>query len=143
MVVWADDIPDLNKTPGAVRSGLTKAKICSIKCGRDERHVTAKMKKQVFAIYSYSGYDDPRCIPKGKRTCEIDHLVSRELGGADVIKNLWPEAYGTTHWNATLKDKLENRLHKEMCAGKITLKAAREILINDWRKAYVKYYGEP
>ena len=141
--VWAADIPDLTKTPGAVRSGLTKSKICSIKWGRDERHVTAAMKKQVFALYGYTGYHDPQCVPKGKRTCEIDHLISRELGGADVIKNLWPQAYGTTPWNATLKDKLENRLHKEVCAGHITLKAAREMIVDDWRKAYVKYYRQP
>lgn len=35
---WADDVPDLAKTPGATRSGLMKEKICSIKWGRDERH---------------------------------------------------------------------------------------------------------
>ena len=37
----ADDIPDLGKTPGVARAGLAKQKICSIKCGKDERHVTA------------------------------------------------------------------------------------------------------
>jgi len=31
----ADDIPDLSKTPGVARAGLTKAKICAIKWGRD------------------------------------------------------------------------------------------------------------
>jgi len=139
----ADDIPDLSKTPGVARAGLTKKRICEIKWGKDERHVTASMKMEVFALYGYSGYDDPRCVPKGKRTCEIDHLVSRELGGADEVKNLWPQAYGTSPWNASLKDKLENRLNKEMCAGHITLKQARDILVNDWRVAYKKYYGEP
>lgn len=140
---WADDIPNLNITPGSSRAGLSKSKICSIKWGRDERHVTVSMKKQVFALYGYTGYDDPRCVPAGKRRCEIDHLVSRELGGADEIINLWPEAYGTSPWNAVLKDKLENRLHKEMCAGRITLKKAREMLVSDWREAYKKYYGDP
>lgn len=54
-----------------------------------------------------------------------------------------PQAYGTSPWNAVLKDKLENRLHKEMCAGNITLKKARDMLVNDWREAYKKYYGDP
>ncbi len=139
----ADDLPNLHITPGATRAGLSKAKICSIKWGRDERHVTNSMKKHVFKLYGYSGYDDPRCVPAGKRRCEIDHLISRELGGADVVNNLWPQAYGTSPWNAVLKDKLENRLHKEMCAGNITLKAARDMLVNDWRIAYKKYYGIP
>lgn len=141
---WGDDIPDLTKTPGAVRAGLSRAKICTIKWGRDERHVTQAMKQQVFALYGYSGYDDPHCVPKGKRTCEIDHLISRELGGADEVINLWPQAYGTSPWNAVLKDKLENRLHKEICEKKtITLKQARDMIQNDWRIAYRKYYGEP
>jgi len=142
-LAWADDIPNLQITPGAVRAGLSKTKICSIKWGKDERHVTAAMKRQVFAAYGYSGYDDLRCVPAGKRTCEIDHLISRELGGADEVSNLWPQAYGTSPWNAVLKDKLENRLHKELCAGKITLKSARNMLVTDWREGYKKYYGEP
>lgn len=142
-LVLADDLPDLSKTPGVARAGLTKSKICSIKWGKDERHVTPAMKKEVFALYGYSGNDDPRCVPSGSQHCEIDHLVSRELGGADDVKNLWPEAYGTTPWNAHLKDKLENRLHKEMCAGHITLKQARDMLVNDWRVAYKNYYEAP
>lgn len=140
---YADDIPDMQITPGSVRAGLTKGKICEIKWGRDERHVIPRMKQQVFKLYGYSGYDDPRCVPAGKRSCEIDHLISRELGGADEVKNLWPQAYGTSPWNAVLKDKLENRLNKEMCAGRITLQEARDMLVNDWRKAYIKYYDEP
>ncbi len=134
---------DLKLTPGAVRAGLSKQKICSIKWGRDERHVTAAMKQEVFARYGYTGYDDPRCVPAGTRSCEIDHLVSRELGGADVINNLWPQAYGTSPWNATLRDRLENHLNREVCAGRITLAAARTMLVNDWRRAYQKYYGQP
>jgi hypothetical protein len=140
----ADDVQDSAKTPGAVQQGLTKAKICSTKWGADERHVTAKMKQGVFAAYGYSGYDDPHCVPDAHgKTCEIDHLISREVGGADDEKNLWPQAYGSTPWNAHLKDKLENRLHKEMCNGKITLQQAQDMLVNDWRLAYRKYYGEP
>ena len=98
---------------------------------------------EVFAAYGYTGNDDPKCVPSGKRHCEIDHLISRELGGADDVNNLWPQAFGTTPWNAQLKDNLENKLNKEMCAGRITLKQARDMLVNDWRIAYKKYYGTP
>jgi hypothetical protein len=141
---FADDIPDAAKTPGLARAGLSKKTICATKWGKDERHVTQAMKDQVFALYGYSGYQDKRCVPDAHgKTCEIDHLISREVGGADDVSNLWPEAYGSTPWNAHLKDKLENRLHKEMCAGKITLQAARDSLTKDWRVAYRKYYGEP
>ena len=68
------------------------------------------MKDQVFALYGYAGYDDARCVADAHgKTCEIDHLISSELGGADDVQNLWPEAYGTSPWNAHLKDKLEKR----------------------------------
>jgi hypothetical protein len=143
--VMADDsLPDLTKTPGASRPGLTKSKICSIRWGRDERHVTETMKRQVFADSGYSGYDDPLCVADshGKR-CEIDHLVSRELGGADEIANLWPQSYGGAPWNAHIKVKLENRLHREKCAGRISLAQARALLVSDWRKAYERYFGAP
>ena len=141
---FAGDAPDLAKTPGLTRTGLSKAKICSIKWGKDERHVTAMMKQQVFRLYGYSGYDDPRCVPDSHgRRCEIDHLICRELGGADDPKNLWPQAYGTSPWNARLKDTLENRLHKEVYAGHTSLKAARGMLVKDWRKAYMQFYSHP
>lgn len=142
-LAWADDLPNLQITPGVSRAGLSQAKICAIKWGKDARHVTPAMKKQVFGLYGYSGNDDPRCVPAGNRRCEIDHLISRELGGADDVRNLWPQAYGTSPWNAVRKDRLENRLHKEMCAGNITLQEARDMLVNDWRIAYRRYYGEP
>ncbi len=140
---FAGDLPDPGKTPGLVRPGLTMKEICSTKWGKDVRHVTAAMKRQVFAAYGFSGNHDPKCVPHGRQRCEIDHLISRELGGADDVKNLWPQPYGTQPWNALLKDKLENRLHKEMCAGRITLREAQGMLVNDWRIAYRKYYGEP
>jgi hypothetical protein len=90
------------------------------------------MKHQGFELYGYTGNDDPKCIPIGNRHCEINHLISRELGGADEVINLWPQSYGSNPWNAVLKDRLEkNKLNKEMCAGNITLKAARNILVHD------------
>jgi hypothetical protein len=90
----AADLPDLSKTPGVTRA-LTKKKICSIKWGRDERHVSTALKRQAFAAYGYSGNDDAKCIPTpAGRHCEVDHLISRELGGADVLPNLWPQSYG-------------------------------------------------
>lgn len=142
-VAFADEVPNLLVTPGSVRSELTKEQICTIQWGKDVRHVTESMKKDVFQLYAYSGNDDARCVGTGSRRCEIDHLISRELGGADEVSNLWPQAYGTTPWNAVMKDRLENRLHKEMCAGTITLEQSRDSLVNDWREAYKAYYGTP
>lgn len=106
-------VPNLVLTPGVTRS-LSKAQICSIKWGADRRHVTDKMKRIVFANYS---------IPwKDHNLYEVDHLISRELGGADDVKNLWPQIWP----EARMKDKEENQLHNEVCAGKLTLSEAQD-----------------
>jgi hypothetical protein len=77
------------------------------------------MKDEVFALYGYSGYDDPRCAPGPKsHAWKIDHLISKELGGADDFNNLWPEADGSSLYNAHPKSKLENRLNKEISEKK-------------------------
>lgn len=137
-------LPDPSLTPGVVRAGLSKATICKTKWGKDARHVSASMKVEVFQSYGLSGNDDPACVAdKSGRHCEIDHLISRELGGADEVKNLWPEPYGTIPWNAARKDRVENRLHKEVCAGHISLTEARQEIKTDWRVPYKRYVGTP
>src|SRR5260221_53268 len=97
------------------------------------------MKEQVFKSYGIP--QSARHLPDGKAAFEIDHLCSRELAGADTIPNLWAEPY-TGPWNAHMKDRLENRLHKEACAGTISLADAQSMIKGDWRKAFVKYFGE-
>lgn len=137
-------LPDPSLTHGKIRSGLSRTTICKTKWGKDARHVTGAMKQQVFANYGLSGNDDPACVADAHgRHCEIDHLISRELGGADDVSNLWPEPYGTQPWNAARKDRVENRLHKEVCAGTISLKKARHEIKTDWRVPYRRYFGNP
>ena len=128
-------LPDLRITPGVYRKNLSKSKICQIKWGLDKRHVTLSMKKKVFIVYGipYSGHSE----------FEADHLISRELGGADVVDNLWPESYITQPWNAHRKDRLENYLHKLVCRNQIRLLEARREILNDWTVAYRKYFGQP
>jgi hypothetical protein len=54
--------------------------------GRDLRAVTAAMKRKVFEAYGLIGDTDVACVADGHgRRCEVDHLISRELGGADVV----------------------------------------------------------
>ena len=140
MVALAGDLPDLDLTPGVARTDITQENICKTKWGKDKRFVTAKMKREVFEEYGLSGNHDRSC--RSKRHFEIDHLISRELGGADDVKNLWPQCYGG-EWNAVLKDRLENRLHKEVCAGNLSLEQAQKEIVEDWRVPYREYFGEP
>lgn len=136
-------LPDRKLTPGAV-TNLTVAQICRIRWGTDRRHVTAAMKRQVFANYGLSGNDDPACVPdRHERRCEVDHLVPRSLGGADDMKNLWPQPYGTAPWNAARKDRLEARISRDLCAGRIALSRARKEISGDYRIGYRRHFGEP
>ena len=52
--------------------------------------------------------DDAYTLYKAKRRdkigCEIDHLISRDVGGADDPMNLWPQPWAEAH----LKDHVES-----------------------------------
>jgi hypothetical protein len=135
----AGDLPDLALTPGKVC--LTDvAKICATKWGKDARAVTAAMKTAVFGAYQVS--PAKRHLANGKAAYEIDHLVSRELGGCDAAANLWPQPY-TGAWNAHLKDRVENRLHVEVCAGRLSLSQAQREIVTDWRVPWRRYFAAP
>lgn len=137
-------LPDHVLTPGEA-SGITTAALCAKTFRtRDERFVTEETKVDVFHRYGLTGNNDAACVPDSHgRRCEVDHLVSLEIGGTNSILNLWPQPRGTTPWNATVKDKLENRLHKEVCAAHLSLEDAQTQIKTDWRIPYVHYFGEP
>ena len=107
-------VPDPALTPGVVRP-LTKTAICTTAWGRDRRHVTEAMKRQVARAYG---------VPWTKRHLyEFDHLIPRELGGADDVANLWPQILDP---DARIKDRAENRLHRAVCAGTLDLTTAQQ-----------------
>ncbi len=102
-------------TPGAVRP-LTLTTICTTKWGTDARHVDKALRARVFAAYG---------IPVADRHLYVvDHLIPRELGGADVEGNLWAELERPSH----VKDQQENALHRAVCAPVpiLTLEAAQD-----------------
>jgi hypothetical protein len=98
------------------------------------------MKNQVFLNYSIP--PDARHDEHRKSLYEIDHLISRELGGADEIANLWPEPYEGA-CNAHAKDRLENELHKEVCADPSDdkLHEAQTAIATNWIAEYEKRFG--
>ena len=77
-------------------------------------------------------------IAKKGVCCEVDHLISLELGGSNRLRNLWPEPYNIV-WNAHVKDRLENRLHQMVCAGELDLTTAQQAIASDWIAAYKRY----
>ena len=119
-------MPDRTKTPGAMRADIGVTEVCTIKWGQDRRHVTARMKRDVLKAYA------GRITCKAGQ-CEIDHLVPRELGGADDVLNLWPEPYDGP-WGAHAKDKLENCMHVRVCDTlKMSGKVAGQRMLDDYQ----------
>lgn len=125
--------PDPHFTPGAVLTTDT-SRICSPGYAKSVRHTAGELKHLVYQEYGI----DPR-----SGHYEIDHLISLELGGADVRENLWPESYDTEPWNAHVKDRLETYLHREVCEGRIPIEQAQRQIATDWIAAYERYLGEP
>lgn len=72
---------------------------------------------------------------------ELDHMISLELGGhPSDVRNLWMQPYGG-RCNARDKDRIETRLHRMVCTGKISLKAAQHEIATDWVGSYNKRIG--
>lgn len=132
----APSLPDANLTPGAVFASVTAEEVCTPGYAGLVRHVTAAVKREVFARYGVEGNHRGFC--SGVDGCEIDHLISLELGGNNDATNLWPQSYDGT-WNAHMKDRLENRLHKLVCDGDLPLKEAQRAIAKDWIAAYRQY----
>jgi hypothetical protein len=110
------------------------------------------MYKQVLERDKFNVNNCPDSLFQGKevKRAELDHAISRELGGADDISNLWYECYENVqasnehyYWGAHTKDKLENRLHKEVCdKHTITLEEAQNCIYNNWIQCYKNYYRD-
>jgi len=120
--------PDPHLTPGATAPGVTVGQVCRPGYARTARHVPAAEKAEVFRRY---GVSRP---PAG--TYEVDHLIPLELGGSNDVSNLWPEPYRGS-FGAHEKDRLENRLHAEVCAGRLDLTTAQRNVASDWYTAWV------
>ena len=125
-------VPDRTRTPGDTLD-VTKDDICVPGYSKKVRSVPQAVKDQVYASYGITH--------RAPGEYEIDHLISLELGGSNSIKNLWPQSYKTTPWNAHVKDKLENRLHADVCSGKTDLKTAQQQIATDWIGTYKSVFG--
>lgn len=113
LVLLALTRPDPALTPGVVRD-LTVEQICATTWGHDRRHVTVAMKQRVARAYG---------LPWAQRRfMEFDHLIPRSLGGADDVRNLWPQPLGA----ARLKDRREQQLSRAVCVGTVSLEAAQD-----------------
>lgn len=120
-------LPDPRCTPGATDPRVTQSDIGSTICRRGytrrvrpPESVTEPEKLAAMAAYGDTG---------SPRRYEYDHLIPLELGGApNDARNLWPEPGATPN----PKDRLERRLNRDVCAGRLSLRAAQREIARDW-----------
>ncbi len=65
--------------------------------------------------------------------------INLSIGGSNSIRNLWPQSFRTSPWNAYVKDELENELHRRVCAGTLDLRKAQQIIAHNWIAGYRMY----
>jgi hypothetical protein len=156
-------LPDKNKTPGAILTmvpddkaascltdlmgdaveiddPITQEMICTPGYSKCIRNVSAATKRAVYKAYgdpdgNHHGYCD---VDQG---CEVDHLISIEIGGSNDRKNLWPQPYSGLAFNAHVKDRLENWYHANICSGDVSLATAQKEISDDWVAAFKKRIG--
>ncbi len=127
-------LPDASCTPGAFNPDVTQSTINKTICVsgwtatvRPPTSYTNALKKQGISDYGYSD--------TSMADYEEDHLVPLELGGAPRDpRNLWPEPHAGAK-NAYSKDSVENKLKTAVCAGQVTLSAARNAIATNWTTA--------
>jgi len=127
----AASTPDAQLTPGATRTA-NKEDICFAPAAKGFYPIPATLAYRVFEKY--------RIRNPGQRSYEVDYLITPALGGADDIRNLWPQPYASGKWNAHVKDALEDYLHDQVCSGKLDLETAQRDISTDWIAAYRKYF---
>jgi hypothetical protein len=130
----AGTTPDRRCSPGAYYNKLTKSVICASTFRTSSiRYVPVAEKHQAEVEYGMPAKSYGSAI-------EIDHIVSLELGGSNDIANIFPEP-GSGGANYHAKDRLENKLHGLVCAGTMTLAAARTGIASNWKTLYLHVYG--
>jgi hypothetical protein len=124
-------LPDTACTPGLPDPRVTQDNIHTTICisgytktVRPSTRYTNALKVQQIKQY---GYADTNLADY-----EEDHLIPLELGGHPTDpRNLWPEPRAGDN-AATNKDRVENALHKKVCAGLVTLMSAQTAIAVNW-----------
>jgi hypothetical protein len=122
-----DALPDSACTPGAIFPDATADQICKPGYSSSVRNVPAEVSRAVYAEYGISD--------RSPGQYEVDHLVPLEIGGSNDIANLWPEAAEPPP-GFHEKDRVENYLHDQVCAGHIQLFEAQRMAATDWVAVY-------
>jgi hypothetical protein len=124
-------VPRQDLTPGATRR-VTIDEICQPPGHGSINAVPAAIHRSVFESYA-ADY-------RRAADYELDYLITPELGGTADARNLWPQPFTGTPWNAYVKDELERLFHRRVCDGAMELTAAQRELAGDWISAYKRHF---
>jgi len=135
-LIAAHVLPDPTKTPGVLNSAITPTMIKDTVC---KSGWTATVRPPTSFTDKLRNADTP--ADHKPLDGELDHLISIEDGGAPADpRNLWWMIYAD-HYGARVKDVLETKLKRLVCAGTITLDQARAALSPNWLVGYQQYVG--
>jgi hypothetical protein len=124
-------LPRADLTPGA-SAPVALTDICTTDRFGRTQPVSTSVHRAVFARY---GTDYHRAAEY-----ELDYLITPELGGIADARNLWPQPFAHTTWNAYVKDELERLFYRQVCEGTIDLVTAQRELASDWVSAYKRHF---
>jgi hypothetical protein len=123
--------PDPNHTPG-VTIPVTLKEVCQQEFLDQDRTISPELAQRVFRQYGIK-------VP-GAGHYEVDYLITPALGGAEDVRNMWPQPYSMGVWNAHVKDALEDHLRQLVCTGQLSLAEAQQELSKDWVAAYQRNF---
>ena len=135
-LIAAHVLPDPATTPGVLNPNVTPATIGKTVCVHGW---TATVRPPTSFTDKLRNAD----TPPGHKPLdgELDHRISIEDSGAPADpRNLWWQTYND-HYGARVKDVLETKLSRAVCAGKMPLAEAQAALLGNWLIAYQKYVG--
>ena len=129
-------IPDADCTPGAINTSVTLGVLQNpafrTACLRGQ----TTSEKQKNGTYDTYGIPHPDHNTGVMQVCELDHLISLELGGADTLDNIWPQCgpndVALIHRYFKQKDIVENFLAKQVREGVMRLEDVQKGIASDW-----------
>jgi hypothetical protein len=129
-------VPDPKCTPGAINPTITAEVL------HDPAFRTACLRQQVTTEHekaqTYNWYAIPHPVnnSRGSQFCELDHLVSLELGGADTLDNIWPQCgppgVPLAERYFKQKDLVENYLSWRVKRSEMNLAQAQKGIASNW-----------
>jgi hypothetical protein len=129
-------VPDPKCTPGAINPTVTLQVLTDpeFRTACIRNCVTTEQEKA--ATYELYGQPHPANNQGSTQTCELDHLIPLQLGGADTLDNIWPQCGPS---DVTLaeryfkqKDIVENWLAEQVKTKQKDLGEVQRAIATDW-----------